>query len=140
MRAKEGPDECLSFTGDSAVSRAIATSAERSGQPIFYPYQGTTFNSFEEAKEFYNLYSWEIGFGIRVSRARQNGNECTTRRDLVCCCEVTEYCINAYSYQHMVGSCWILKKTLNALAGILQKSSSCIFQDWVQGNATPASN
>ncbi|KAG0540465.1 hypothetical protein BDA96_03G411500 [Sorghum bicolor] len=87
MRAKEGPDTCLSVTGESAVSRAIATSAERSGQPIFYPYQGTTFNSFEEAKEFYNLYSWEIGFGIRVSRARQNGNEYTTRRDLVCCCE-----------------------------------------------------
>ncbi|KAG0519311.1 hypothetical protein BDA96_09G253100 [Sorghum bicolor] len=101
MRAKEGPDECLSFTGDSAVSRAIATSAERSGQPIFYPYQGTTFNSFEEAKEFYNLYSWEIGFGIRVSRARQNGNECTTRRDLVCCCE--GFCKNPLAASFRIG-------------------------------------
>jgi hypothetical protein len=38
MRAKEGPDACLSVTGESVVSRAIVTSAERPGQPIFYPY------------------------------------------------------------------------------------------------------
>lgn len=55
---------------------------------MFYPYEGTTFSSYEEAKEFYNLYSWEIGFGIRESRSKKNGNNYTTRKDIVCSCEV----------------------------------------------------
>jgi len=43
---------------------------DRPGHAIFFPYQGATLNSFEEAKEFYNLYSWEVGFGIRTGRGR----------------------------------------------------------------------
>jgi len=36
-----------------------------------------------EAKEFYNLYSWEVGFGIRIGRSRINNNKYRTRQDLV---------------------------------------------------------
>jgi hypothetical protein len=32
------------------------------------PYVGLEFNSAKDAKDFYNLYSWEIGFGIRKGR------------------------------------------------------------------------
>ncbi|CAD6257791.1 unnamed protein product [Miscanthus lutarioriparius] len=45
------------------------------------------FNSFEEAKKFYNLYSWEIGFGIRISRGRKNDNDYITKKDICCSCE-----------------------------------------------------
>jgi hypothetical protein len=78
----------LASTTDSAVSKAIASSKDRKGDPIFFPYEGTIFNSYEEGKEFYNLYSWEIGFGIRESRSKTNSNGYTTRKDIVCSCEV----------------------------------------------------
>ena len=87
-RGKEGPDACLAPTANSAITQAISTAKDREGEPIFYPYEGTTFSSYEEAKEFYNLYSWEIGFGIRESRSKKNGNNYTTRKDTVCSCEV----------------------------------------------------
>ncbi|XP_066380798.1 protein FAR1-RELATED SEQUENCE 1-like [Miscanthus floridulus] len=45
------------------------------------------FNSAKEAKDFYSLYSWEIGFGIRKRRNRVNDNNYTTRQDFVCSCE-----------------------------------------------------
>lgn len=30
------------------------------------PVIGTSFDSIDEAYNFYNLYSWEVGFGIRL--------------------------------------------------------------------------
>jgi hypothetical protein len=36
---------------ESAIARAIKMSEDREGQNIFFPYEGTRFNSFKEAKE-----------------------------------------------------------------------------------------
>lgn len=87
-RGKDGPDACLTPATESAVTRAIASAKNREGHPIFFPYEGTIFNSYQEAKEFYNLYSWELGFGIRENRSKKNGNDYITRKDIVCSCEV----------------------------------------------------
>jgi hypothetical protein len=66
-RAREGPNERIAPEDEEdAVTKAIRLAAERPDQPIFFPYKGTVFNSCDEAKEFYNLYSWEKGFGIRI--------------------------------------------------------------------------
>jgi hypothetical protein len=42
---------------------------------IFEPVLGMVFDSRQEAKEFYNLYSWEVGFGVKYncSRSTKNG-------------------------------------------------------------------
>lgn len=37
------------------------------------------FNSCEEAKEFYNLYSWEMGFGVRFNRRKRTQTNTATR-------------------------------------------------------------
>lgn len=87
-RGKKGPDACLTPTTITAIARAIESAKDRQGDPIFFPYEGTVFSSYEEAKEFYNLYSWEVGFGILISRSKTNGNDYTTSKDLVCSCEV----------------------------------------------------
>ncbi|KAL6622853.1 hypothetical protein ACP70R_032732 [Stipagrostis hirtigluma subsp. patula] len=34
-------------------------------EDIFVPYEGQTFPSLPDAYQFYNLYSWELGFSIR---------------------------------------------------------------------------
>ena len=80
----------MTATTESAISIAIASSKDRKGDPIFFPYEETTFISYEEAKEFYNLYSREIGFGIRTSRSKTSNNQYTTRKDIVCSCEVNK--------------------------------------------------
>lgn len=87
-RGKEGPDSQIAPMGESAISRALRIAGNREGQQVFLPSEGLEFNSCEEAKEFYNLYSWEVGFGIRKGGSRKNGNKYITRQDLVCSCEV----------------------------------------------------
>jgi hypothetical protein len=105
-RAREGPNERIAPEDEEdAVTKAIRLAAERPDQPIFFPYKGTVFNSCDEAKEFYNLYSWEKGFGIRIGRGCKNSKEYRTRQDFVCSCEVhTNIC--CLHTQHYYFSNW----------------------------------
>lgn len=72
-----------------AVERAFRDAATSgAGGMIFEPATGKKFESIQEAFEFYNLYSWEIGFGIRLGRSRENKGGKRTMQDIVCACEV----------------------------------------------------
>jgi len=53
------------------------------------PSVGTHFDSMAEAFEFYSLYSWELGFGIRFDRSRRNMERSKTIQDIVCTCSVS---------------------------------------------------
>ncbi|OQU76475.1 hypothetical protein SORBI_3010G151325 [Sorghum bicolor] len=86
-RAKHGPDSKSSPLEESAISQAMRTASNRPLEPVFIPVVGMEFNLAKEAKDFYNIYSWEIGFGIRTGRSRVNNNKYTTRLDFVCSCE-----------------------------------------------------
>jgi len=88
-RAISGPDARIAPWEESAVSKALRAGEGRSNKPVFEPVVGTSFNSCEEAKDFYNLYSWEFGFGVRYGRSRKNSNKYRTRQDIVCSCQVT---------------------------------------------------
>lgn len=87
-KGKHGPEARIAPLEESAMTRAIWTHMVRPGEPVFLPSVGMEFNSVKEAKDFNNLYSWEIGFGMRKGRNRVNDNMYTARRDLVCSCEV----------------------------------------------------
>lgn len=50
------------------------------------PELGTTFDSLTEAYDFYNLYSWENGFGIRYGKSRLNPDKRKTMQEIVCGC------------------------------------------------------
>jgi len=71
------------------VKRALRGCGNRGDRCIFEPEVGKVFESTEEAFEFYNMYSWEIGFGIRHGRCRQNKSGRRTMQDIVCACEVS---------------------------------------------------
>lgn len=77
-----------STSGDrvTALETAFTGFAERGTDEVVTPSVGLTFDSIAEAYEFYNLYSWELGFGIRYAKARRNvqGGKCM--QELVCCC------------------------------------------------------
>jgi hypothetical protein len=52
------------------------------------PEQGMEFDSLQEAHDFYNLYSWELGFGIRYGPSKLNPSKCKFAQDIVCACAV----------------------------------------------------
>jgi hypothetical protein len=67
------------------VEAALRASADKKAAQIFYPTNGLVFYSVEEAYEFYNLYSWEVGFGIRYGSSNINsGNKYKTKQIIKC--------------------------------------------------------
>lgn len=54
----------------SALQQALMKFADRTSDYIINPAVGTEFDNCEEAFEYYNLYSWECGFGIRWGKKR----------------------------------------------------------------------
>jgi hypothetical protein len=71
-----------------AVEIALRESANKGEKCIFLPTIGQVFQTIEEAYEYFNMYSWEVGFGIRYGRSRINASKQKSRQDLVCSCEV----------------------------------------------------
>lgn len=48
--------------------------ADRRSDYVIDPCVGTEFDGCDEAYEYYNLYSWEVGFGIRTGKKRWSEN------------------------------------------------------------------
>uniref|UniRef100_A0A0A9G927 Uncharacterized protein n=1 Tax=Arundo donax TaxID=35708 RepID=A0A0A9G927_ARUDO len=48
----------------SALEQAMRSGADGSRHHMFIPKVGQTFPSINDAFQFYNLYSWELGFSI----------------------------------------------------------------------------
>ncbi|XP_039849919.1 uncharacterized protein LOC120708621 isoform X3 [Panicum virgatum] len=67
----EGPDYRDPVPGKpSALQQALMKFADRTSAYIINPAVGTEFDNCDEAYEYYNLYSWECGFGIRWGKKR----------------------------------------------------------------------
>jgi hypothetical protein len=58
---------------------------------VIGPCMGTTFNSLGEAYDFYNLYSWEHGFGIRYGKNRLNAEKTKCMKGIVCGCSLSQF-------------------------------------------------
>lgn len=56
----------------SALEKSVRRFAEEPGDIVIVPKIGTSFYTLGEAYDFYNLYSWEKGFGIRYGKSRLN--------------------------------------------------------------------
>ncbi|KAM3402792.1 hypothetical protein ACQJBY_006548 [Aegilops geniculata] len=69
-----------------ALEKSIRGFAEREGDDVVKPEPGTTFDSLTEAYDFYNLYSWKNGFGIRYGKSRLNPDKRKTMQEIVCGC------------------------------------------------------
>ncbi|VAI81765.1 unnamed protein product [Triticum turgidum subsp. durum] len=50
------------------------------------PSVGTIFDSKDEAYDFYNMFSWEGGFGICYGKSSTNSKNYRTMQDIVCRC------------------------------------------------------
>lgn len=65
----------------SAMEKSVRGFAEDLGDNVIMPKLGTSFDTLGEAYDFYNLYSWEEGFGIRYGKSRLNVNMKMHARD-----------------------------------------------------------
>ena len=66
---------------------------------IFKPKVGMVFDSRAEAYKFYNLYSWEVGFGVRFgSFAKNRVNQMRTMQEIVCEKEVSNFFSSVQDY------------------------------------------
>jgi hypothetical protein len=79
-------------------------SKDRKSYAIVTPEIGMEFDSLQEAYEFYNLYSWEIGFEIRYGSSRKNPAKSIIRQDITCSCEVVPPYTDAPSHLVQVES------------------------------------
>jgi hypothetical protein len=55
----------------SPIEKALRNAPSKKTKYIFEPTPGTKFNCLTEAQEFYNLYSWEVGFGTKKGDKRE---------------------------------------------------------------------
>lgn len=83
------PDErAVSADRISALELAFRGFAERKEEAVVVPSMGLTFDSLGEAYDYYNLYSWECGFGIRYGKSRTNVNGAKSMQELLRNCGV----------------------------------------------------
>ncbi|EMS62011.1 hypothetical protein TRIUR3_06404 [Triticum urartu] len=86
-RGSRAPDEMAVVVDRvSPLEAAIRGFAGRGTEVVVNPALGTIFDSLVEAYEFYNLYSWEVRFGIRYGKSRQNVNGTKCMQEIVCGC------------------------------------------------------
>ncbi|KAM3385940.1 hypothetical protein ACQJBY_009544 [Aegilops geniculata] len=67
-----------------ALEQTMRGCAGKLGGHVVEPAIGLTFDSLGEAYDFYNLYSWEHGFGIRYGKSRLNADKTKCMQEVVC--------------------------------------------------------
>lgn len=72
----------------SALEISVREFVERKEGVVVNPTVGKSFDSLDEAYEFYNLYSWESGFGVRFAKSRLNVHRMKCMQEIVCACAV----------------------------------------------------
>jgi hypothetical protein len=90
---------------DKCDYKSYPNSAIKSSRPnleVFFPTLGTTFNSCKEGREFYNLYSWEVGFGIRSGHTLKVKNAVTLFRCSNCACLNIKICTSSYLFNTLL--------------------------------------
>ncbi|XP_037463497.1 putative protein FAR1-RELATED SEQUENCE 10 isoform X1 [Triticum dicoccoides] len=70
----------------SALELSMRAFISKRDGNVVNPAVGTSFDSLDEAYQFYNLYSWEAGFGIRYSKSRLNVERMKCMQEIVCGC------------------------------------------------------
>uniref|UniRef100_A0A453STH3 FAR1 domain-containing protein n=1 Tax=Aegilops tauschii subsp. strangulata TaxID=200361 RepID=A0A453STH3_AEGTS len=70
----------------TALEKTVREFADHPRDILMMPKIGTSFDTLGEAYDFYNLYSWEKGFGIRYGKSRLNVNRSKCMQEIVCGC------------------------------------------------------
>ncbi|PUZ56377.1 hypothetical protein GQ55_5G292800 [Panicum hallii var. hallii] len=111
LRLSKGvePPDCRIPRSVGAIEKALKNSRNRATAHIFEPVLGMVFDSRAEAYKFFNLYSWEVGFGIRFgSSARNRVNKYRTMQEIVCEKEGFDHrCTSSSKRDHCKAMIWL---------------------------------
>jgi len=72
----------------SAYEESLKKFVDNKSNVVINPAAGMSFDSRADAFDFCNLYSWELGFGIRWNNSTNDAEESVTVQEIVCSCEV----------------------------------------------------
>lgn len=98
VRLGKIPDRRATSSGRvSALENSMKKYADKKSEFVVKPEISQEFDSLAEAYDFYNLYSWEIGFGIKYGQCRRNVEKCKTVQDIVCGCAGKPRRVNSHS-------------------------------------------
>ncbi|XP_073354513.1 protein FAR1-RELATED SEQUENCE 5-like [Aegilops tauschii subsp. strangulata] len=81
--AFEGMDYRIAPAVKSPFQKCVERAAFRDDADVFVPSVGTIFDSKDEAYDFYNMFSWECGFGMRYGKSSTNNKNYRTMQDIV---------------------------------------------------------
>lgn len=87
---------------ESCQSICIRDYADSKNDLVINHAIGTTFDMLHEAYDFYSLYSWEHGFGIRYAKSRLNVQRTKCMQEIVCGCAVRHLLIFAFQVNQFV--------------------------------------
>ena len=74
----------------SALQKTLRCYAEKKRETVVIPVVGDRFDSLGEAYDYYNLYFWEIGFGVGYGKSRLNVERTKCMQEIVCGCSVSD--------------------------------------------------
>ncbi|KAI4987131.1 hypothetical protein ZWY2020_019931 [Hordeum vulgare] len=98
VRLGKIPDRRATSSGRvSVLENSVKKYADKKSKFVVKPEISQEFDSLAEAYDFYNLYSWEIGFGIKYGQCRRNVEKCKTVQDIVCGCAGKPRRVNSHS-------------------------------------------
>lgn len=66
----------------SALEPSVRAFVKKRDEAVVNPVIGTSFDSLDEAYQFYIMFSWGIGFGIRFAKSRLNVHRASACRKL----------------------------------------------------------
>ena len=87
----------------SGLEQSIRKYVEEPTKGVIRPGLGLSFDSLGEAYDFYNLYSWEIGFGIKYGKSRLNAERTKCMQEIVCGCSVSSESRIVLCFRVLVG-------------------------------------
>uniref|UniRef100_A0A453MZR4 FAR1 domain-containing protein n=1 Tax=Aegilops tauschii subsp. strangulata TaxID=200361 RepID=A0A453MZR4_AEGTS len=85
------PDRAPCAGRVTPLEETIRKYADKPTENVVKPEIGMSFDSLGEAYDFYNLYSWELGFGIRYGKSRLNVERTKCTQEIVCGCSVSTH-------------------------------------------------
>ena len=74
----------------TALEQSIQKYAEEPSKSVVKPELGLSFDLSGEAYDFYNLYSWVVGFGIRYGKSRLNDKRTKIMQEILSGCAVRD--------------------------------------------------
>lgn len=127
VRVPAGAMERESIPGrTTALEESVKNFAERRCQFVVYPGIGTKFDSLDDAYNFYNLYSWEIGFGVRYAKCRLNVHRQKCMQEIACGCAVWNCSVFLHAFVLIVNTIANTCKRTGTFAFVRDKPFVCV--------------